>query len=66
MVTLFISWLELWLFRKNRIIDITLGGVGIWAFIRLFTLNRAIKPHNKDICIKSGLSANEMMRLGVL
>ncbi len=45
---------------------ISLGGVGVWVFIRLFTLSGAIKSHNKDICMKSGLSADEMMRLGVL
>ncbi len=45
---------------------ITFGGFGIWAFIRLFTLSGAIKLHNKNICMRLGLNADEMMQLGVL
>ena len=45
---------------------ITLGGFGFWAVIRLFTLNGAIKEYNKNICIKAGLSADEMLMLGVI
>jgi len=45
---------------------ITLGGLGIWAIIRLFTLSGAIKKYNKNICIRYGLSAEEMMQLGVV
>jgi hypothetical protein len=45
---------------------VTFGGVGIGAFIRLFTLSGAIKSHNKNICRRLGLNADEMMQLGVL
>ena len=45
---------------------LTLGGLGFWALIRLFTLSGAIKSYNKEICIKSGLNSDEMLRLGLL
>jgi hypothetical protein len=45
---------------------ITLGGFGIWTLVRLFTLNSAIKEYNKAICIKYGLTADDMLLLGVL
>jgi hypothetical protein len=45
---------------------ITFGGIGIWALVRLFTLNGAIKGYNKAICVKYGLDANDMLLLGVL
>jgi hypothetical protein len=45
---------------------ITLGGFGVWTLIRLFTLNGAIKKYNKNICLRVGLSANEMLILGII
>ena len=45
---------------------ITLGGFGLWTLIRLFTLNEAIKEYNKNICVRIGLSADEMLMLGVI
>jgi|TARA_R110000737_G_scaffold39799_1_gene59934 hypothetical protein len=45
---------------------ITFGGFGFWTLIRLFTLNGAIKKYNKNICLRVGLSANEMLILGVI
>ena len=45
---------------------ITLGGFGIWALIRLFTLNSAIKEYNKKIAIEVGLSADEMLKMGLM
>jgi hypothetical protein len=45
---------------------ITFGDLGIWTLIRLFTLNGAIKAYNKELAIKQGLSADEMMQLGVI
>jgi hypothetical protein len=44
---------------------ITLGGIGIWALIRLFTLSGAIKDYNRQIAAQVGLSTEEMMSLGV-
>tara|TARA_B100000780_G_C21065369_1_gene428375 strand:+ start:628 stop:900 length:273 start_codon:yes stop_codon:yes gene_type:complete len=45
---------------------ITFGGFGIWALIRLFTLSGAIKAYNKKVAMRLGLSADEMMQLGVI
>ena len=33
---------------------ITLGGLGIWTLIRLFTLNGAIRDYNKKIAMELG------------
>lgn len=33
----------------------TLGGLGVWALIRLFTLSSAIKAYNRKIYEKYGL-----------
>lgn len=44
---------------------ITLGGFGIWAIIRLFSLNNDIKNYNRQIAAQAGLSTEEMMSLGV-
>ena len=45
---------------------ITLGGFGIWALIRLFTLSGAIKDYNRQIAMQVGLSNDEKMSLGVI
>ena len=34
----------------------TLGGLGLWALIRLFTLNSAIKDYNNKIYTRYGLN----------
>ena len=39
---------------------ITLGGLGLWSVIRLFTLNTAIKEYNRSVAINVGLSSEEM------
>jgi len=44
---------------------LTVGGFGIWALIRLFTLSGAIKDYNKQIAIRHGLSAEQMIQLGL-
>ena len=38
----------------------TLGGLGFWTIIRLFTLNTAIKEYNRSVAINVGLSSEEM------
>lgn len=43
----------------------TLGGFGIWAFIRLFTLSGDIKNYNRNIALQIGLNSNEMMAFGI-
>jgi len=45
---------------------ITLGGVGLWAFIRLFTLSGAIKNYNRKIAGQVGLDSQEMAILNLL
>ena len=44
---------------------ITLGGVGIWMLVRLFTLSGAIKDYNRQIAAQVGLSDEEKMAMGV-
>lgn len=44
---------------------VTIGGFGLWALIRLFTLNGAIKEYNKKIAAQIGLDNQEMSSLGL-
>lgn len=45
---------------------ITLGGLGIWTLIRLFTLNGAIKTYNRGIAKQVGLDSQEMSTMNLL
>jgi len=45
---------------------ITLGGFGIWAIVRLFTLSGAIKTYNRKIAEQVGLDNKEMAILNLL
>lgn len=45
---------------------ITLGGFGIWALIRLFTLSGSIKSYNRRIAGQVGLDNQEMATLNLL
>lgn len=45
---------------------ITLGGLGFWAFIRLFTLSGAIKTYNRKIAAQVGLDSQEMAVLNLI
>ena len=45
---------------------LTFGGLGIWALIRLFTLNGAIKEYNRNIAMRYGLTPEQMLQLGIL
>ena len=45
---------------------ITFGGVGIWAFIRLFTLNGDIKDYNRKKGILANLSNKQMIAMGLV
>lgn len=51
---------------KQILFYITLGGLGFWTLIRLFTLNGAIKKYNRGVAQRLGLSAEEMLMVGVL
>ena len=45
---------------------LTMGGFGLWALVRLFTLNGAIKTHNRRIAGQLGFSSVEMASLDLL
>lgn len=45
---------------------ITFGGFGLWALIRLFTLNGAIKEYNRGIAARVGMDNQEMAALGLM
>lgn len=45
---------------------LTLGGFGIWALIRLFTLNSAIREYNYNIAKEVGLSEEDIKQLGLI
>lgn len=45
---------------------LTIGGLGVWALIRLFTLNGAIKSYNRKIAGQVGLDHQEMATLNLL
>ena len=45
---------------------ITLGGLGIWTLIRLFTLQGAIRDYNKKIAMELGFDNAELVQLGLV
>ena len=45
---------------------ITLGGLGVWALIRLFTLQGAIRDYNRGIAVKLGFSSEELNLMGLV
>ena len=45
---------------------ITTGGLGIWMAHRLFTLNGAIREHNKKIEMELGFDNSELVQLGII
>jgi hypothetical protein len=44
---------------------LTVGGLGIWALIRLFTLQGAIRKYNMEIAKEVGFSEEELFRMGL-
>lgn len=44
---------------------ITLGGLGVWTIIRLFTLNDAIKSYNRKIALQLGFNQDELYTLNL-
>ena len=44
---------------------ITIGGLGVWAIIRLFTLQIAIRNYNKNIAIELGFTNDELVKIGL-
>ena len=51
---------------KQILFYITLGGFGIWAIIRLFTLQGAIRHYNKKIAKELGFSNEELVKMGLV
>ena len=45
---------------------ITAAGLGLWALVRLFTLNGAIKEYNRKIAMEVGMDNQEIASLGLL
>jgi hypothetical protein len=44
---------------------LTLGGIGLWALYRLFTLNGAIRKYNKEVAFDCGFTSDEVAKLGL-
>ena len=65
---LFLGWSygSLDKFGLQILFYITLGGLGFWALIRLFTLNGAIKTYNRRMAGQVGLDNQEMATLNLL
>ena len=51
---------------KQVLYYITVGGVGIWLIIRLFTLNGAIREYNKKVAMEVGMTNDELVQLGLV
>ena len=45
---------------------LTLGGFGFWTLIRLFTLSGSIKEYNKKVATDAGMSADDLLKLGLV
>lgn len=65
---LFLGWSygSLGSIGKQLLFYITLGGLGIWALIRLFTLQGAIRDYNKKIAMELGFSNEELVKMGLV
>ena len=50
---------------KQVLFYLTFGGLGIWAIVRIFTLNKAIKQYNRKVAERVGLSEQEQKQLGL-
>ena len=50
---------------KQILYYITFGGLLLWFFYRLFTLNGAIKSYNKQIAYECGFTNDEVIQLGL-
>ena len=45
---------------------LTIGGLGIWAIIRLFTLQGAIRSYNRKIAMELGFDNQELVKMGLV
>ena len=51
---------------KQILYYVTFGGFGIWALVRLFSLNGAIKEYNRKKAILANLSSKQMVAIGLV
>ena len=51
---------------KQILYYLTFGGFGLWTLIRLFTLNEGIRKYNKKVAANSGLTTDEMLKMGLI
>jgi len=51
---------------KQLFFYLTFGGLGFWTLYLLFTLNGKIKAYNKVIAANSGLTTEDMVKLGLI
>ena len=45
---------------------VTLGGVGVWFLIWLFTLQGSIRDYNRKIAMELGFSSEEVIKMGLV
>ena len=50
---------------KQIIFYLTLGGLGLWVFYVLFTLNKKIATYNSNLATKLGLTEDDKLMLGL-
>lgn len=50
---------------KQILYYLTLGGLGLWALYRLFTLNGSIKKYNRNVALEVGIDESDFGKLGV-
>ena len=50
---------------KQILFYLTLGGLGVWTLVRLFTLSGAIQDYNKKVAAEVGMDKQEMASMGL-
>ena len=50
---------------KQILYYLTLGGLGLWMLYVLFTLNKKIENHNRNLAMQLELNDEEMRMVGV-
>ena len=50
---------------KQILFYLTLGGLGVWTLVRLFTLSGAIQDYNKKVAAEVGMDNQEMASMGL-
>ena len=65
---LFLGWSygSLGSIGKQILFYTTLGGLGVWILIRLFTLQGAIRDYNRKIAMELGFTNEELAKMGLV